>query len=64
MRDPERIPHILQRLEAVWQRHPDLRLGQIIENVYGCARRGDKYCFYHMEDEDFISAIERELGLI
>jgi hypothetical protein len=58
MRDPARIPKILARLQVVWEDHPDMRLGQLIENVYGCIQRGDKYCFYHMEDEDFIRNIE------
>ena len=33
MRDPERIPRIIQKLEAYWRKHPDLRLGQIVENA-------------------------------
>ena len=33
-RDPKRIPIILKRLENIWRRFPDLRLGQLIENVF------------------------------
>ena len=29
-RDPSRIPALLERLHVVWQRHPDLRLGQLL----------------------------------
>ena len=30
MRDPERIPLVLQEIEKVWRLHPDWRLGQVI----------------------------------
>lgn len=30
MRDPERIEHILTSLKRIWERNPDLRLGQLI----------------------------------
>ena len=32
MRDPKRIPRILNLLEEYWSRYPDLRLGQIVGN--------------------------------
>lgn len=32
MRDPDRIPKILKRLETIWGKHSDLRLGQIFVN--------------------------------
>ncbi len=30
MRDPKRIPEVLESIRQVWERHPDLRLGQLI----------------------------------
>lgn len=33
MRDTERIPRILKKLQVIWLEHPDLRLGQLIENA-------------------------------
>jgi hypothetical protein len=33
MRNPDRIPEILQVLGEVWMKYPDLRLGQIIDNA-------------------------------
>jgi hypothetical protein len=33
MRDPARIPKVLAALQAYWDKHPDLRLGQIIVNL-------------------------------
>ena len=33
MRDPERIPLVLQEIEKVWRMHPDWRLGQLLCNL-------------------------------
>ena len=33
MRDPSRIPEILNALRVVWEARPDLRLGQLITIV-------------------------------
>lgn len=32
MRDPGRIPEVMQELGAYWTANPDLRLGQIVGN--------------------------------
>lgn len=47
MRDPDRIPVILGQIEQLWERYPDLRLGQLILNIF----RDD---FYHVEDEELV----------
>lgn len=46
MRDPERIKPLLELIEKVWLRYPDLRLCQLIGN---CFPAGD---LYHREDSD------------
>jgi uncharacterized protein YihD (DUF1040 family) len=51
MRDPKRIPKILKRLEKIWNKNPDLRLGQLTQNVF----RGNGY---YTEDEDYIKELE------
>ena len=33
MRDPSRIPKILNKLRLLWEKYPDLRLGQLVENA-------------------------------
>jgi hypothetical protein len=33
MRDPERIPLVLQEIERLWRLHPDWRLGQLVCNL-------------------------------
>jgi uncharacterized protein YihD (DUF1040 family) len=52
MRDPNRIPVVLSRLQAVWKKYPDLRLGQLITNVF----RSDS--LYYLEDDRLIDIIE------
>lgn len=55
MRDPNRIPVIIQRLQKIWEANPDLRLGQIVGNAFHYPMGEDPY---HVEDEYFISRIE------
>lgn len=57
MRDPERIPEILNRLRTVWEKHPDLRLGQLIENVFPNTDF-DQISGRHLECEEYIRTIE------
>jgi len=45
MRDPARIPIILEQIRKIWEQHPDLRLCQLIGNVFP---GGDNY---YREDE-------------
>ena len=33
MRDPNRIPIMLEELKILWETHPDWRLGQLIVNL-------------------------------
>ena len=32
-RDPARIPEILGLIEQLWNKHPDMRLGQLVVNL-------------------------------
>lgn len=54
MRDKKRIPDILARLEKVWEKYPDLRLGQLIVNVVD-----DASLLYMLEDNELIEGIEK-----
>lgn len=49
MRNPERIDKVLAAIGEVWHKHPDLRLGQLIMNVYGDP--------YYVEDNELISGL-------
>ena len=33
MRDPDRIDPIVDKLRELWKKHPDQRLGQLVENA-------------------------------
>lgn len=52
MRNPKRIPIILKDIEEIWNRCPDLRLGQLILN----AVRDPS--LYYTEDEDLVMILK------
>jgi len=58
MRDTGRIPKILKRLQRIWEKEPDLRLGQLIENVFPNTEF-DYISSYYLEDIPFIETLER-----
>ena len=51
MRDPKRIPDILNQLKAIWSSFPDLRLGQLLMNV------DDDPRLYYIEDGELIKVL-------
>jgi len=53
MRNPNRIPVILRKIEAMWKANPDLRLGQFIANVI------DPRYLYEVSDTVLIDLIEQ-----
>ena len=53
MRDPKRIPQILDELKGIWGAFPVLRLGQFIINVIDSQIVNEQQ-FYYMEDEELI----------
>ncbi len=55
MRDPNRIPRILEQLRVAWEQSPDLRLTQL---VVGVVRPRDA-CpeVFHCEDDRFEVAL-------
>lgn len=61
MRDPARIPEILRRIQAVWEKYPDLRLGQLLNNArtasLGPYQRQVLDDFY-IEDEVYLKMVE------
>ena len=63
MRDPERIPIFTNKLLLVWQRYPDLRLGQLVDNLSVVARR-DTYVgpdTFNVEDDVLYDALDHVL---
>ena len=61
MRNPNRIPKILARLQKLWEKYPDMRLGQLIENRFINieTKYVPSYSAYYVEDEKFISELEK-----
>ena len=61
MRDPKRIPEIIKRLKKLWMKNPDMRLAQLIGNVYPCTPY-TRIDAYHIEDEEYIKTMEEFYG--
>jgi hypothetical protein len=57
VRPPERIPKVLKTIREVWERFPDLRLGQLLTNA---TDMGD--ILYYVEDEELVEKLERYHG--
>ena len=55
MRNKSRISKILKQVEKIWKEHPDLRLGQLIQNCFGSGSSS----LYYIEDKELIETIER-----
>lgn len=53
---PKDKKEVMKRLYKLWLQNPELRLTQLIENVYHHA--GENHCIYHIEDFDFIDELE------
>lgn len=62
MRDPKRIPIILERLKIIWEKNPDLRLGQLILN----AEKSDLIftSVYNTEDNDLLNELEERYNKV
>ena len=57
MRDPKRIPTVLQELARTWTKYPDMRLCQLIVNV-----TNEKDPFY-VEDDELVERLKFFPGL-
>jgi hypothetical protein len=58
-RDVDRIPRILNKLQLVWSRVPDWRLGQLIYNI-ARNKPSNTHDIFYFEDGD----LEKELDKI
>lgn len=52
MRDPKRIPIVLEAIRKHWEKVPDWRLGQLIVNASSCDP-------FYMEDDILIKNLEK-----
>ena len=53
MRDPKRINKVLAAIGEVWEKNPDLRLGQLLSNVYRDP------ALYYIEDDKLVEEIKK-----
>lgn len=53
MRNPNRIPIILNQLEELWKEHPDMRLGQLLVNIVHNMNQAsiEVYNIFYVEDD-------------
>ena len=63
MRDPKRTPVLLDKIAALWQSTPDLRLCQLLSN----AMTSSNLCgaipdMYYIEDNVLLTALKRYGG--
>ncbi len=56
MRDPKRIRKFCNQLAAVWEEMPDLRFGQLMEDIW---LQMDRTPAYYAEDDEMLAAIKR-----
>lgn len=56
MRDPNRIPEILEELKKYWTSsgHEDMRLGQIITNLLPIGNNND---IFYLEDQELLDLL-------
>ena len=54
MRNPNRIPRILEQLGEEWKKVPDWRLGQFLVNFLSWYGRDP----FFIEDDDFIKLVQ------
>ena len=57
MRDPNRIPKVLDILRKNWEENPDLRLCQLISNAIPANTDG-----FFLEDDRLIEILQEGLG--
>jgi len=59
MRDPKRIRPFLDELAHVWEKHPDMRFGQLLVNMgFGGSPGGGRDPWFAEEDE-WLEAFKR-----
>jgi hypothetical protein len=63
VRDPNRIPRILAKLQKLWEAMPDQRLGQLINNILTLQPSAYSWesDLWHSEDTEWESMIDEYL---
>lgn len=61
MRDTNRIPRILEKLRIVWEKHPDMRLNQLMFGLTVQLIEGNNPDAFYVEDDKFEKALDKHL---
>jgi hypothetical protein len=59
MRDPDRIPLVLNTVREYWEKNPDLRLGQLVQNFAMVEGYDDAY---PLEDSKLLDLLDERLA--
>ena len=66
MRDPNRIPRILEKLNRAWQIAPDMRLAQLIYCITTLGKdpelSSNKQSIFHTEDDEIEQRLDEWLA--
>jgi|TARA_R100000501_G_C2537251_1_gene57613 uncharacterized protein YihD (DUF1040 family) len=62
-RQPSELAVILNVVQRYWEKHPDLRLAQIICNAQGQVFDESDPYLYYMDDDELVDAL-KEMGEI
>lgn len=62
MRNPNRIPTILAKLQQAWTRAPDLRFGQLVHNIVAFGDADEAELTFNLEDDRFEAALDKWLA--
>jgi uncharacterized protein YihD (DUF1040 family) len=61
MRDPKRIPKVLEAIQELWKKNPDWRLGQLLINVIDSSNGPTEiFKIWNLEDEDLLEKINHK----
>lgn len=58
MRDPKRIDGCIDALKKLWEKYPDMRIGQLMSNILTEYYSQTNYDPFFLEDDIFIKFIE------
>jgi hypothetical protein len=58
MRDPNRIEPMLAAIHRLWVKHPDWRLGQLLENAKSMTQVYPEAPMFHVEDDELLAGIK------
>ena len=56
MRDPGRIPAVMAKLQAIWEKYPDMRLGQLL--MAAVQAKDPEADLFHLRDGRLVEMLE------